>query len=201
MTDSSAGPPPAAPVARKPRKVFLLVGLVLAAALAVGLFTTAGTKKTAGPPKAGGPVPSFSAPRLNGSGTVAVPQDAGSNGTPAVLLFFGAWCTVCKAELPPLAAAARHQAATGGPLGKVRVIGVDSEDKHDTGLAFVKSRGITFPVASDQNIDITSGDFYFEGDPYAVFVKGDGTISAIVSGPLSVAKFTAQEKKLIPSES
>jgi peroxiredoxin len=206
MTDPTTDPPSVAPAAmasppRKPRKAFLVVGLVVAAALGIGLFTSVGTKKNSGPPQAGGPVPSFSAPRLNGSGTVQVPQDAGSNGTPAVLLFFGAWCTVCTTELPPIAAAARHQAASGGPLGKVHVIGVDSEDKHDTGLAFVKSRGIAFPVAFDHDIAITSGDFYFEGDPYAVFVKGDGTISAIVRGPLSVAKFPAEEKKLIPSES
>jgi peroxiredoxin len=207
MTDPTTDPPFTAPAARvappprKPRKVFLLIGLVVAAALGIGLFTTAGAKKNSGPPQAGGPVPSFSAPRLNGAGTVQVPQDAGSNGTPAVLLFFGAWCTVCTTELPPLASVARHQAASGGALGKVRVIGVDSEDKHDIGLAFVKSRGIAFPVAFDHDIAITSGDYYFEGDPYAVFVKGNGTISAIVPGPLSVAKFTAEEKKLIPSES
>jgi peroxiredoxin len=201
VTEPTSVQPPARPVPRKPRKIFLLVGLVVAAGLGVGLFTSAGTKKNTGPPQAGGPVPSFSAPRLNGSGTVQVPQDGGSRGTPAVLLFFGEWCTVCKAELPPLAAAARQQAARGGALGKVHVIGVDSEDSHGTGLAFVKSRGIAFPVAFDHDIAITNGDFDFAGDPYAVFVKGDGTISAILPGPLSVTKFKAEEQKLIPSES
>ena len=204
MTDPSSNlptAPTARPAPTKPRKVFLLVGVAVAAALGIGLFTSAGTKKNTGQPLAGQPVPSFSAPRLNGSGTVQVPQDGGSGGTPAVLLFFGKWCTVCNTELPPLAAAARHQAASGGALGKVHVIGVDSEDTHDAGLAFVKSRGIAFPVALDRNIAVTNGDFYFSGDPYAVFVKGDGTISAIVPGPISVAKFTAEEQKLIPSES
>ena len=64
----------------------------------------------------------------------------------------------------------------------------------------VTASGIRFPVAHDPQIAITSGDFYFDGDPYAVFVKGNGTISAIVPGPISVARFTAEEKKLIPSE-
>src|ERR1019366_1786455 len=201
MTDPSAGPSTEAILPRKPRKAFLVIGLLVAAALGVGLFTSIGTNKSAGPPHQGGPVPSFSAPRLNGSGTVQVPADGGGGGTPAVLLFFGEWCTVCKAELPPLATAIRDQAASGGALGKVHVIGVDSEDSRATGLAFVKSRGIGFPVAFDHNIAITSGAFYFEGDPYAVFVKGDGTISAIVPGPISVAKFTAEEKRLTPSES
>jgi thiol-disulfide isomerase/thioredoxin len=210
MTDLAAGPPtdPATsatsgasvPPPRKPRKIFLLVGLAAAAALGVGLFTSAGTKGT-GPPHTGGSVPSFTAPRLNGSGNVSVPADGGGGGTPAVLIFFGAWCSSCKAELPPLAATVRHQDAAGGPLAKVRVIGVDSEDSASIGRAFVTSEGIGFPVARDPGIAILSGDYYFEGDPNTVFVKGDGIISAIVSGPISAAKFSAEEKKLIPSES
>jgi peroxiredoxin len=200
MTDLAAAPPAPAPP-RKPRKTFLLVGLAAAVVLGIGLFTSIGTNKKSGPPHQGGQVPSFSAPRLNGSGTVQVPQDGGSRGTPAVLLFFGAWCSQCHAELPALAAAVRQQEQAGGALAKVHVIGVDSEDAKSVGEKFVKSTGVNFPVAHDPNIAILSGAFYFGADPYAVFVKGDGTISAIVPGALSAAKFTAEEQKLIPSES
>ena len=73
-------------------------------------------------------MPSFSAPRLNGSGTVEVPGDGGGDGTPAVLLFFGDWCRICHAELPPLAAAVQPPGSGRGALAKVRVLGVDSED-------------------------------------------------------------------------
>jgi thiol-disulfide isomerase/thioredoxin len=197
MTIAAPEAPAAAPAPRRPRKVFLLVGLVLAVGLGIGLFTSIGTPAKSGIPQVGGPVPTFSAPRLNGSGTVQVPADGGGGGTPAVLLFFGDWCTACHAELPPLAAAVRHQEAAGGPLAKVRVIGVDSEDSRQEGMAFVTASGIEFPVARDPDIAITNGDFYFEGDPYAVFVKGNGSISAIVPGPLSVARFTADEEKLV----
>jgi peroxiredoxin len=199
MTVHATAPPAADPVPRRPRKLFLVVGLVVAAVLGVLLFTSVGTSKTSGPPRAGGPVPSFSAPRLNGSGTVQVAS--GGDGAPAVLLFFGKWCTICTAELPPLAVAVRHQLAAGGDLSNVHVIGVDSEDTKAVGQAFVASMGITFPVVRDPDTLITSGDFYFEGDPNAVFVKADGTISAIVHGALSVAQLTAEEKKLIPSGS
>jgi hypothetical protein len=99
-----------------------------------------------------------------------------------------------------LAAAVTRQERAGGSLAKVRVIGVDSEDTQSLGEKFVKASGVEFPVARDPQIAITSGDFYFDGDPYAVFVEGDGRISAIVPGPISVARFTAEEKKLIPSE-
>jgi hypothetical protein len=60
---------------------------------------------------------------------------------------------------------------------------VDSEDTPERwAKSFIQSRASTFPVAYDPQAAITSGLFYFEGDPYAVFVNGNGTISAIVPG-------------------
>ena len=57
-----------------------------------------------------------------------------------------------------------------------------------------------FPVASDPGAGITSGLFYFDGDPYAVFVNGDGTIARIVRGAvLTPSSLTADERALIPS--
>ena len=106
---------------------------MVAVGLGIGLFTSIGTKKDAGPPQAGGQVPPFSAARLNGSGTVDVAADGGGGGTPAVLLFFGEWCTQCHKELPPLATAVRAQDAAGGALAKVQVIGVDSDNKQSVG--------------------------------------------------------------------
>ena len=76
--------PPAAPQAplppRKPRKIFLVVGLVIAVGLGIGLFTSIGTPKKSGVPQAGDPVPSFTAARVNGSGTVDVRATGGSVG-------------------------------------------------------------------------------------------------------------------------
>jgi cytochrome c biogenesis protein CcmG, thiol:disulfide interchange protein DsbE len=191
---------PEAPVPRKPRKVFLLVGIVLAAALGVGLFTSVGTKDTptSGAPHDGGRAPAFSGRNLNGTGDVRLSASS-TGGNPVVLLFFGNWCPQCHIELPPLASAVRKQAAAGGALSRVRVIGVDSEDTTANAKAFIHSSGVSFPVAYDPDLTITSGDYYFEGDPHAVFVNGDGSISAIVSGPLSPATFTADERALIPS--
>ena len=61
---------------------------------------------------------------------------------------------------------------------------------------------MTFPVAYDPDVAITERRLRLHGDPYAVFVNGDGTISAIVAGRRShAAGFTADEEKLIPSGS
>jgi thiol-disulfide isomerase/thioredoxin len=199
MTVATPEAPPAPLPPRKPRKIFLVVGLVLAVVLGIGLFTSLGTNAKTGPPHRGGQVPSFTAARLNGAGSLQVPAEGGSDGT--VLLFFGSWCPSCHGELPPLAAAVRNQGEEGGALAKVRVIGVDSEDTKSVGDAFISHSGVRFAVVRDPDLAITSGDFYFDGDPDAVFIKPDGTISAIVPGALSAARLTAEEKKLIPSGS
>lgn len=213
MTDA---PPPEAPLSpapqqedtptvRKPRKRFILIGLGIGIAiiLIVGLTTSIGSNpSTTTRPTEGGPVPSFTRQNLGpaGSSQVSVPADGGSNGTPAVLLFFGNWCPSCHQELPPLAAAVKQQNEAGGALAKIRVIGVDSEDSVGSAKSFIQSAGVTFPVAYDPDTTVTSGLFYFRGDPYAVFVQGDGTIDRIVAGAqLTPSSFTADERALLPA--
>ncbi len=94
----------------------------------------------------------------------------------------------------------RAQDKAGGALSTIRVVGVDSLDTAASARAFIKGAGVTFPVAYDADASVTSGLFYFDGDPYAVFVKGDGSINKIVRGDvLSPASFTADERALIPS--
>jgi thiol-disulfide isomerase/thioredoxin len=182
MTVAAPEAPQAPLPPRKPRKIFLVVGLVVAVALGIGLFT-------------------FTAARVNGSGTLRVGGSGGSAGRPTVLLFFGHWCTICSTELPKLASAVRSQDAAGGSLSRIRVVGVDSEDPLSVARSFVAGSGVTFPVAYDPNVAIMSGKFYFEGDPYAVFVDGDGTIDQVVASAISPAAFRADEQKLIPSGS
>ncbi len=203
---SAAVPAPEpAPVVRPPRKRFIFIGLGIGLLIIVviGLTTSLGTTpSTNSAPQEGGPVPSFTATNIgpSGSSQVSVPSDGGGNGTPAVLLFFGAWCASCHQELPPLAQAAQQQHRSGGALSKIRVIGVDSFDKTSTAKTFIHNEGITFPVASDPGAGITSGLFFFRGDPYAVFVNGDGTIDKIVAGAqLTPSSFTADERALLPS--
>ena len=53
-------------------------------------------------------------------------------------------------------------------------------------------------MAYDPDTTVTSGLFYFRGDPYAVFVKGDGTIQKIVAGAqLTPSSLTADERALL----
>jgi peroxiredoxin len=179
----------------------LLVGLVVATALGIGLFTSVGTNaKSSGAPHEGGPLPAFSGIDLNGSGQAVVSSVSIGHGTPGVVLFFGNWCVACHTELPPLASAVRTQQSRAGALAHVKVIGVDSEDTTASAKGFIHSTGVSFPVAYDPSLNITSGAFYFRGDPNAVFVNADGTINKIVVGDqLTAAGFTADERALIPT--
>lgn len=202
--ESDAG---AAPLVRPPRKRFIFIGLGIGLLIIVivGVTTSIGTSpSTTSAPQAGGPVPAFSGQNVGPSGAtnVTVAADAAGSGTPTVLLFFGNWCPSCHQELPPLAAAVRAQEKSGGALAKVRVIGVDSEDTIGKAKSFIKTAGVTFPVAYDADASVLSGMFYFRGDPNAVFVRGDGTIDKIVRGDgLTASSFTAAERALLPRAS
>jgi cytochrome c biogenesis protein CcmG, thiol:disulfide interchange protein DsbE len=190
--------------ARKPRKVFLVVGIVLALIIGIFLFTSLGTSNGSGStgaaPQAGDPVPSFTSQNIGPVGGPSVSVSARRGGQPTVLFFFGNWCPSCHQELPPLAAQVQRQQSAGGALAGIRVVGVDSLDKVSKAKSFVHDSGVSFPVAYDPNVDVTSGLFYFTGDPYAVFVRGDGTIAKIVAGDgLDPSSLVADERGLIPS--
>jgi thiol-disulfide isomerase/thioredoxin len=185
----------------RPRRAFIFLGVLLAAVLGVGLFTHIGQNTKTSAPSVGKAVPTFTATRLNGSGSVQVSGGGSSNGDPTVILFFGKWCQLCHTELPPLAAEIHQQDRPGGKLAGINFVGVDSEDTQPNAKAFIKSTGVTFPVGYDPNLDITSGDFYFVGDPYAVFVNGDGVITRIHGSTMTPAQLVAWATALTPSGS
>jgi len=191
-------PSPPTPSSRRPRPIFLLVGVVLAAALGIGLFTGIGTHGgSGGRPVTGSAVPTFSLPRLGGGPRVGVPADGGGDGRPAVILFFASWCGPCQKEVPAIASTYHHQQASGSRLAKVAMIGVDGNDPTGKALDFVHRSGVTFPVGADQTYTVTEGLFYFTSLPESVFVEGDGTIAGIHYGGLTPAELVEWERRLL----
>ena len=182
------------PIRPRPRKIFLLLGCMLALVLGVGLFTSLGSGGRGGPPQVGASAPTFNLPRVNGPGTVG--HQIG-DGAPTVVLFFASWCVICHSELPALARVIAGQGRSNGPLHKIQVLGVDSLDPPSTSEAFVKSAGVTFPVGLDPNSHVIGEQYQFLGPPYAVFVYADGTIMAIRGSSITPGSLVFTERRLL----
>ncbi len=180
--------------------LFLGIGIVVAALLGVGLFTSRGSSNgSSGRPQAGDPVPTFSLASLEGGAGVGIPTDGGGNGTPAVLLFFASWCVPCQTEIPGIAHVYSQEHGIRSRLAAVRLVGVDGSDPPSSALAFVQRSGVSFPVGRDGDYSVTNGKFGFTGLPEAVFVRADGTIAGIHYGAITPAQFTAWQRKLLRS--
>jgi thiol-disulfide isomerase/thioredoxin len=170
----------------------LVLGLVLAALLGVGLFTTVGGGHAPGRPNPGDAAPAFSLPRLGGGRPVGIPTDGGAAGHPVVVLFYASDCVPCQGEIPKLATVYRAQEARGTPA--VSLIGVAAADPAPA--AFARRSGVTFPVGLDDNLDVTQGKYDFSEIPEAVFVNGQGTIVDIHYGALTPAELAVGERSL-----
>jgi peroxiredoxin len=174
-----------------------VLAAVAVVGLGIGLLTHVGVSAKGGPPHAGSKAPAFTLPGVNVTSTVGTPENGGAHGRPVVILFMGAWCSVCQGELPPLAATIRSQRKGDGDLKTIAVLGVDSADTLSAAQSLVRGTGVDFPVGDDRTAHVMNGLYEFRADPYAVFVKGNGTIMAIHPGPMSPAQFVALERKLV----
>ena len=173
--------------------------------LLVGIFTSIGAHNTSGDsggtsaaPRQGGPAPSFSADNISGVGPATVGLRAGKSGRRPCS------CSSAPGATPATRSSRRWprrcvpRTPRAAPLSHVKVIGVDSLDKTSAAQNFIRTAGVAFPVAYDPNDTITSGDFWFTGDPYAVFIDADGTINRIVRGDvLTPSSFSADERALL----
>ncbi len=98
-------------------------------------------------------------------------------GTPALVVFWSAFCPLCRELTPSVSAIVRRYAGT------VRVFSVNLDGKRfrNAVTAFVKEHRIAYPVLLDDVRDdlfIASDPYGVEKTPTAVLVDGDGTVHA-----------------------
>ena len=187
---TTSGPPDAGPSApvrprgRGPARLrALLIGSVIAAALAVFLFVGLGSDSGGGsqaPAAVGSAAPDFTLPSLTGGPPVQLDGVGKARHHPVVLNFFASWCVPCQQETPLLAKAADAARAHGST---VQFLGVDSLDQTANAVPFVEHAGVTYPVVTD-NGRVSSGLYELYGLPQTFFIDADGTVIGHVSGPV-----------------
>lgn len=91
-------------------------------------------------------------------------------GRPAVLVFWTAWCPVCKEEAPDF----NQLAVQYEPRG-VRVLGINIQDSVARTEGGIKEFGIRYPVARDPDAIVTRR-YKVTGTPTVIFLDPHGSV-------------------------
>lgn len=127
------------------------------------------------------PAPSWQLPDLeHPAETVSLAQ---FRGRPLVINFWASWCPPCRKEMPALERVAKLL------VGRAAFVGLDTQDERSAGLAFARSRGVTYPLASDTSQVWSAYGIY--GLPVTLFVSADGRILGKQLGGLTQARLEA----------
>lgn len=114
----------------------------------------------------GNAAPDFQLSGLNGSQL----KLADLHGQPAVLIFWTAWCPVCKEEAPHLNALASKYEPQG-----VRVIGINIQDSPARTEGGVNEFGIKYRVVRDPDASVTRR-YKVTGTPTIIFLDRKGVV-------------------------
>jgi cytochrome c biogenesis protein CcmG/thiol:disulfide interchange protein DsbE len=134
-------------------------------------------------PKIGGPAPSFTAKRMDGTGTINL---ASFRGKPVVINFWASWCNPCKSEAAALEQAWQRYRGQG-----VVFLGIDYHDVTGDARNFLAHHSLTYPTLLDGSGMI--GDRYgLRGVPETYFVDRKGRIvGEHILGPITDPKWAA----------
>jgi cytochrome c biogenesis protein CcmG, thiol:disulfide interchange protein DsbE len=165
------------------RKISYLAAVVVLAVAVAVVVTVAGgqakaTKKSGPPPLA----KSFSLAQLGRPGSrVTLASYAGQ---PVIINFFASWCSPCQRETPMLAKfyLSMH--------GRVRVLGIDSNDETAAAQRFVTKTGVRYPVGFDPFPAKTTTSYGVLALPQTFFLNARHQIVMHVLGPLTTKDLT-----------
>ncbi|HEU0176728.1 MAG TPA: TlpA disulfide reductase family protein [Blastocatellia bacterium] len=130
--------------------------------VAVGIGNASGSAGT----QAGNPAPDFQLMKIDG----APVSLADLRGHPAVIVFWSAWCSVCREEAPRINALTAEYGGKG-----VRVLGINVKDSLAGAESGVREFGIKYPVARDPDAGVARA-YGVRGTPTVIFLDRKGVV-------------------------
>lgn len=100
-----------------------------------------------------------------------------SEGLPTVVNVWATWCIPCRAEMPRLVAASERYA------GRVRFLGLNTQDDPPTALRFIEEFAIPFPSAQDPRGTIAKS-LKVLGLPATLFYSEEGDLAFVHNGEI-----------------
>jgi thiol-disulfide isomerase/thioredoxin len=94
--------------------------------------------------------------------------------------FWASWCGPCQQETPLLAS---FYKARGG---RVTIVGVDSNDTTAKAIAFVRAKGVSYPIGVDPAL-VTADAYGVAAFPQTFFLDSAHRVVDRVFGPLTQA--------------
>ncbi|MCC6315008.1 MAG: TlpA family protein disulfide reductase [Thermomicrobiales bacterium] len=163
----------------------LLLLLILALAYALGGGENPAQRERETGNVAGEPAPDVSLTLLDGSSL----RLADLRGKVVVLNFWASWCGPCRTEAPVLQAYS-EQAKANGENTVVVGVGIRTDTDADA-RAFVRDKGLTYPIGRDTDTDQpgvgpVEAAFGVPGAyPSTLFITPDGTVDRYHLGPIT----------------
>jgi cytochrome c biogenesis protein CcmG/thiol:disulfide interchange protein DsbE len=160
-----------------PRKIIYVAAVVIAAAAAALIVSLAGgqANKPAGPPPQARNLSLTQLGRPGGAVTLAAYA-----GHPVIVNFFASWCPPCQRETPMLARFYESM------RGRVRVLGIDSNDQQAAALRFLAKTGVRYPVGFDPYPMATTISYGVYGLPQTFFLNAQHRIVSHIVGALTM---------------
>ena len=149
--------------------------------MAIGLMNQSPVTEMSGSTRAQKPAPDFTLTLFDG-GELTLSR---YRGQPVVINFWASWCPPCREEAPLLERKWKEYKDQG-----VLFVGIDLQETHADGAAYVSEFGITYPNGLDTAGRITV-DYGVIGLPVTFFITRQGVVERLWVGAIKENQLVA----------